>query len=372
MTSSTPSITLTPRIPGLDGLRAFAVIVVVLYHLFPAVFTGGFIGVDVFFVISGFIITVLLFKEFKQTGTIRIRQFWLRRVRRLLPALIIVVLATVLAAIFIGGGVLADLHLQVVGALTFTYNWIEIFLGSTYAATDVPHVLGHFWSLAVEEQFYLLWPLLLLALLILPKVMRYRAIFAVTLIIALLSALAMAVLYSPDNLDRVYIGTDTHIFGLMIGAGLATMHNSLGEAKRYGGWLKVAGWTSCILLLVASVLLGTALPFAFTSGLLLVSILTALLIVAIIHTRGTLHSVFTHPFAEWIGQRSYGIYLWHYPVIVLLMAGLGSDFTQQWYGAALAVVIMVGLAALSYRYIEMPIRSKGFKAYLMHRIGSKI
>ena len=216
---SRPEAAVQRRLPGLDGLRAIAVIVVIAFHFVPAAAPGGYLGVDVFFVISGFLITTLLLRERSRTGRVSVPRFWLRRARRLLPALAVVVLTCGAAAAVIGGDVLVHLGSQVLGAATFSSNWLYIVQGTSYFATTSPELFRNLWSLAVEEQFYLLWPGLLILLLF----VRWRWLRVVIVsLLAVSSAVAMALLFTPPgDATRVYYGTDTHSFGLALGAAVA-------------------------------------------------------------------------------------------------------------------------------------------------------
>src|SRR5690606_13268939 len=179
---------------------------VMVFHLVPGVAIGGYLGVDVFFVISGFLITSLLLREHARHGRIRLGDFWARRARRLIPAIVLVVLACTSAALAVGGDVLVGIGRQLLGALTFSFNWLSIVAGDSYFHYTSPELYRHFWSLAVEEQFYLLWPLVVLALLFVPW--RWVRMLAVA-IVAVASAVAMAVLFVPgEDPTRVYFGTD--------------------------------------------------------------------------------------------------------------------------------------------------------------------
>lgn len=208
------------RVTGLDGVRAVAVLLVILYHLSPGAVIGGYIGVDLFFVVSGFLITTLLLREREATGRISLSGFWRRRARRLLPALGVLVLVCCTAAYAIGGDVLLGLGGQVLGALTFSSNWLFLAAQSDYFSSTAPELFRNLWSLAVEEQFYLLWPLLLV--LVLLRIPRWLRITLIALI-AVGSAVAMTLLWVPESATRVYYGTDTHAFGLAIGAVLAVV-----------------------------------------------------------------------------------------------------------------------------------------------------
>ncbi len=206
------------RIAGLDGLRALAIVGVLVYHLDAAWLPGGFLGVDVFFVVSGFLITTLLVREHRRTGRVALSQFWVRRARRLLPALVLCVVTSVLIARIVSADLLVEVGRQMFGALTFSTNWLEITAGSSYFDQTAPQLFMNFWSLAVEEQFYIVWPLVTIGLLALSSRVRVGA----ALSIGFVSALLMALLYVPEtDATRVYYGTDTHLVGLMVGAGLA-------------------------------------------------------------------------------------------------------------------------------------------------------
>ncbi len=209
------------RYAGLDGLRAIAVLLVIAFHLLPGAVVGGYLGVDVFFVISGFLITALLLRERKATGGIKLGAFWARRARRLVPALVLLLLVCCAVALAVGGDRLLHLGRQVLGALTFSSNWLSVAAGASYYDSSAPELFRNLWSLAVEEQFYLIWPFAVLLLVLI----RWRVLRVVLLLmVAAASATAMALLYSPTvDPTRIYYGTDTHSFGLALGAALAML-----------------------------------------------------------------------------------------------------------------------------------------------------
>lgn len=350
-----------PRFAGLDGLRAIAVIAVIAYHLFPGSLVGGYLGVDVFFVISGFLITALLLREHEATGRIALRAFWARRARRLLPAIALLVLVTASAAALVGGDVLVGLPRQVLGAATFSSNWLAIAGSGSYFDATSPELLKNLWSLAVEEQFYLLWPLALPALLVIPR----RGIrVAVVGVLALASAIAMAVIYTPaDDATRVYYGTDTHAFGLGIGALVALATSGWASAtwrRRTRFTLPLVAVPSLALVIVAICVLPDDSPLAYRGGIALVAIATAGAIVGGTVPGSLIGRLLDVRPMRWIGERSYGLYLWHWPLWVLAVAALPD--TMPALQGLVALVLTVAAAVVSYRVVEMPIRRDGARA----------
>lgn len=353
------------RVAGLDGVRAVAVTLVILFHLTPGTTIGGYLGVDLFFVVSGFLITTLLLREREETGRIRLRAFWSRRARRLLPALVVLVLVCCTAAWAIGGDVLVGLGVQVLGAATFSSNWLLLAAGSSYFGDSLPELFRNLWSLAVEEQFYLVWPLLLVLVLVrMPRWLR----LALVGLLAAASAVAMAVLFTPADPNRVYYGTDTHAFGLATGAFLAML--AISWPRRVLEWsragrrlLGVAGLLALLALVGFALLMPGDAPFVFRGGLVIVAVLTAVLIAALLVPGSPLARLLDLGVLRWIGTRSYGLYLWHWPVFVLVVSALPSwerDGASGWTLGGIALAISVVAAALSYRFIEQPIRRRGF------------
>ncbi len=353
------------RLVGLDGLRAIAVIAVIAFHFAPTTVVGGYVGVDVFFVISGFLITGLLVRERIAKGRIDLGGFWARRARRLLPALALVVVVCSAAAAFVGGDVLVGLGSQVLGAATFSSNWLFIAQGSSYFDASTPELFRNLWSLAVEEQFYLAWPLAMLLLLLVPG----RAVRAgIAGAIAIASALAMASLATGDP-TRVYYGTDSHSFGLALGAALAFVLEARFTGKRDVAARPIrialpfagAGALAGILAIVA--LLPEGAPVAVHGGLALTAVLTALAILGATGQGSWLGRGLDTAVLRWIGERSYGLYLWHWPVLVLFAAGLPAAW-PSWVAPIAALGTTVAAATASYRYLEVPIRRLGVRGAL--------
>ena len=378
--------TRTPgRLDGLDGLRALAIAAVVVYHLDPAWLPGGFLGVDVFFVVSGFLITTLLQREALAHDRIAFGRFWTRRARRLVPALVACVVVSTVAARVAHHDLVVHIDRQLFGALTFSTNWVETLAGSSYFDRTAPQLFMNFWSLAVEEQFYLVWPLVVAALLTTTLVRRRRTTvgLAVSLGVALLSTGLMAVLYVPgDDATRVYYGTDTHVMGLMLGAALAFAWASplrLRYASTWLAWRRPATGVALAVLGVLMWVLREDSTLTFRGGLALACVATVVLMAALLPVRdlagGGAHTDLapepdsrwrTAMSAEpmtWIGRRSYGIYLWHWPVIVIVGQEMRTaPGTFQYVVTAIwCVIVTIALSDLSYRFVEAPIRVWGFR-----------
>ncbi len=377
---SSPAISVTTppaHIRGLDGLRAIAVLAVIFYHLSPGLLTGGYVGVDVFFVISGFLISGLLLRERETSGRIRLRAFWARRARRLLPALAVLLLVCGSAAWFIGGDVLVHLGRQILGAATFSSNWLAIAFGQSYFDTTTPELFRNLWSLAVEEQFYLVWPIAVLLLALLRSV-RVRLI--IVIIIAIASAVEMAVLVAPGaDATRVYYGTDTHSFGLAIGAalGIATSRWAVARVttrRWFRVLLPIAGAIAIVALLVIAFTMDAESVFVYRGGLAIVAVLAAVAIGGSITAGSALGRVLDIRPLRWVGTRSYGLYLWHWPVFVLVVAALPTvrrTGASGWLLGGIALVITVLAATLSYRFLEHPIRRDGFLATVRRWFGRR-
>ncbi|MET4223711.1 acyltransferase family protein [Oerskovia enterophila] len=364
------------RIAGLDGLRALAVVSVMLFHFAPQLLPGGYVGVDVFFVLSGFLITTLLVREFRERRTLSLTRFWVRRSRRLLPALALVVLTCTAVAGLVGGDVLVGIGAQVAGAATFTSNWVYVAQGSTYSGGLAPQLFANLWSLAVEEQFYLLWPLAVLGVLAL-RITRRRALVLAGAL-AVVSAVAMSLLYVPGaDPTRVYFGTDTHLFGLMIGAFLAFWHLRTGRptlvresprtsTTRGAAFVLGAGIVGAVVLVLAMLRMPWDAAVTYRGGLFVVSLATAGVVNLVLHAP-RLGQVLDKGPAGWIGARSYGLYLWHWPVLVLVaaIAGGGGLYAAPGPWVALTATAMtVAAAALSYRFVERPVMGRGLGGYV--------
>lgn len=385
-------------IPALDGLRTLAVVAVVLYHLNLTWAQGGLLGVTIFFVLSGYLITRLLLNEIAKTGRIDLKSFWIRRIRRLFPAVVTVVVVTCALCTVFNHVMLTKMRPDILPSLLFFNNWWQIMQDVSYFnALGDPSPLTHFWSLAIEEQFYLIWPPLLLAMVSMhvskPNTRR------VVLGLAAVSAVAMMVLYNPaTDPSRVYYGTDTRVFSLLLGAWMAFIPDrDLAPARlvRHLGLDRLAGaakhgksksdtaeaattkpselarfWSSpaSIDLMGVVGLVGLAAMVALTNGYtafqyrggtLLCSILTLMVIAACVQPQGMVARALAAEPLVWIGKRSYSIYLWHYPLL-LLMNPVANINDTPWWHYILQVLLVVAVAECSYRFIETPFRKGAF------------
>ncbi len=357
------------RIQGLDGVRALAAALVLGYHLVPGWRGAGYVGVDMFFVLSGFLITSLLLRDTAIHGRIHLKKFWVRRIRRLMPAVVFATVGTVALARIAGGDSLVQLPWQVFGSLTSTYNWLQIANAAPYFGQRSPLLLANVWSLALEMQFYLVWPVLLVLILAFTPRKAWPGV--VVGLAGLSAGWNWYLVHVADDVTRAYVGTDAHAFGLMLGAAIAlsvprVMVEELPDLKpRSRKTWGVLTWVG----LAGALTIGIAVPngeWMYPWGMLAASFFTALVI------RGFLPDALSGPSnllirglqsrpMVWFGERSYSIYLWHWPLWVIAFftfhrASLGIGF-----GVFILSLIM---AEVSYRYVETPIRIHGLKSWL--------
>lgn len=361
MEVSTPERKKNRYIPGLDGIRALAVFVVIAYHLNLEGASGGFLGVGVFFVLSGYLITDLLIMEWTNTGQINLRHFWVKRAKRLLPGQILVLIVVAVFILLFNFSRLADLWGDFLASLFYVTNWWFIFNDVGYFANfGQPSPLLHYWSLAVEEQFYLVWPLLVL--LGLRFVHKRKLLFGFILIGAFASALGMALLYQPGLMDtsRVYFGTDTRAFALLIGAALALCLPSqmftgkIVDNRALRISLDILGAAGLAILSWMIWQTNQYEAFLYRGGMVLQCIAAVSVIAAAVHPSTWISRVLGCRLLRWFGVRSYGIYLWHYPILVLFfpVSGGGNAIVHT----IIQIVMILLIASISWRFIEQPIR----------------
>ena len=356
-------------ITGLDGIRAIAVIMVLAYHLKLSLFKSGFLGVTVFFVLSGYLITGILISEVEEKGTIDLKNFWLRRIRRLVPAVMSMAVVIIFVSAVVNRVIFTKGCKDFVASVLGFNNWWQIFNKVSYfEAAGAPSPFTHCWSLAIETQFYLIYPLILLAVYKLAKgrgngrAKRGLLIAGVTLLLALISVILMAALFNPQqDASRVYYGTDTRAFSLLFGALLAILWEyRMVPRKLSAGVNMVLGTVSLGVLIVMTMTISGSSNFWYRGGQFVGTILTVLVVYAVSGRKTLLSRFLSNPVLKWIGDRSYSIYLWHYPIILLISKGIKAS----WWITLIEIVLSVVLAELSYRFIETPIRHGIIGEYL--------
>src|SRR5580693_8993895 len=398
-------------LPGLDGLRALAVAAVVAYHLGYGWAQGGLLGVGVFFTLSGYLITDILVGQFAAAGRIKLGDFWMRRARRLLPALFVMLAVVTVWVNAFNRAFVPGYRGDVIASGLYVNNWWYIFQHDSYYSRFAPPApLDHLWSLAVEEQFYLVWPWVVLAMVLvagwLMKRRRVRllgpgthvggsadrgaaastpatasgkaggndflsgrarwAMAGVALVLAAASAIEMTMLYHPGfDPTRVYEGTDTRAFGLLIGAAVAMVYPTRRGGRTLSAGprrlLDAAGLAGLVVVVLLVWRTNQYSPFMFQGGLELLSVATALVVAAVATPGGVLGRALGWTPMRWIGVRSYGIYLWHYPIIVLTAAAGTAGTPVSAVRAVVLVAVTVAIAAASWRFVEEPIRRGSYR-----------
>ncbi|BFT74360.1 acyltransferase family protein [Paenibacillus sp. P36] len=357
-----------PRyMPGLDGIRALSVLAVIAYHLNWGWASGGFLGVSVFFVLSGFLITDMLLEERKNKNRIDLKRFWIRRIRRLLPAMLSMIIAVAIFLAISNHARLISIQGDIWSAVTYTSNWYNIFHQVSYFESfGPPSPLGHLWSLAIEEQFYLLWPLIIIGLSRFFSPTRGKFVL-LTLAGAILSYLAMVILYEPGtDPSRVYYGTDTRAFGLLIGAALAFICPSRKlldpNSRKNRSWINVTGIIGLLVIIYMFLQTGEYDQSLYTGGMLVLSIAVSFVIAAAASPSSFVSKILGWKPLRWIGVRSYSIYLWHYPVIVLT-SSTSPNTDVSYFLQMIQLILSIGFAALSYTFIENPFRNGNWRIW---------
>ncbi len=356
-------------IPAIDGLRALAVIAVIFYHLGFDWIPGGFLGVDLFFVISGYVITRLLLDSIERSGGLDLRAFYLARIRRLLPALAFMLIVTAIGVGLWAPETIKRFLIDTPFALTGSMNWWLVGRHLDYfEAIGRPPLLQHTWSLAVEAQFYLLWPLILLLVL---RWFGKKRVALVSLIIAGFSGVALMVVSfsldaaSASKVSHVYFGTDTHSIGLFLGAALAVSwvpqnfnREVSSNAQNFIDGIGVFGFLG---ILATFLLIEESDPTLYKIAFPLAGLFGAAIITSIVHPASRFAPILQNRVLLWIGERSYAIYLWHW-VIFQVTRPMVDLAGKTWALTALRILIVFALADISLRYIELPVR-RGVLSY---------
>jgi peptidoglycan/LPS O-acetylase OafA/YrhL len=387
-----------PYLPGLDGMRALAVIAVMLYHANHAWLGGGFLGVEVFFVISGYLITLLLIGEHERTGRVSLQKFWMRRARRLLPAVFTMMSALAVYMALFKRQPQGRTRGDFLGGIFYISNWYQIFVGQGYTSGEAFVPLRHLWSLAVEEQFYLIWPLVMVGLLALgrnrlPRIALW--LFGISAWISFMVGLLfasgdVATTCAPDQMngywklfgrcvsinDTLYLGTFTRAGGLLMGAAfamvwrpMAILRGPVREKSRQLDLLAVVGLGILGVLMwklkLSEVGHNTGIrfdPWLFRGGFFWTGLATLMVIAAVTHQRAFMGRALGNPVLNYIGTRSYGLYLYHWPIYQIIRGQAGVPLSgAQWLWA---MVITVPVTEASYRYIELPIRQGRFGEWM--------
>ena len=393
-----------PYVPGLDGLRALAVIAVITYHANREWLGGGFLGVEVFFVISGYLITLLLIAERERTGGVSLGNFWVRRARRLLPALFTLLIGTITYCALFNRDYLGKLRGDVVGGILYVANWFQMWTGSSYTSEGEFAPLRHLWSLAVEEQFYIIWPLVMFLLL---RNMRSRTLPVIGFFftgIAAVIAVYTAVTFRTGPIDTIentpeqfmsffgrevlrtdflYLGTVSRASGLLLGAALATAWRPWSIRRARAGanangldFLGILGLASLAYMCwtfretISSEAGTEGYALLYRGGLILVALATILVIATVTHPRSRLGKyVIGTPLLVWIGKRSYGLYLYHWVVFQAYRKSAGMPLEPREFVALMAITAV--LTEASYQFIETPIRTgRALAAYRAWRMRS--
>lgn len=355
-------------IPAIDGLRALAVIAVMFYHLGFSWIPGGFLGVDLFFVISGYVITRLLLDSIAQSGGLDLRGFYLARARRLLPALLFTIITTTIAIGIWAPDTIKRFVTDMPFALSGTMNWWLVAKEQDYfESIGRPPLLQHTWSLAVEAQFYLVWPLILYFIL---KRLGKNRIPLAALMIAAASGITLLIVSlsldssSASEVSHIYFGTDTHSIGLFLGAALAVswipQNFTTQVTKKAQDFIDGVGIFGFIGILATFLLIDESEPTLYKIAFPLAALFGAAIIMSVVHPASRFAPILENPVLLWIGQRSYAIYLWHW--IIFQVTRPSVDLAgQTWALYSLRILIVFALADISLRYVEIPIRRGAIK-----------
>ncbi|KZU94285.1 Acyltransferase [Lactiplantibacillus plantarum] len=361
---------MNPRryITGFDGIRTLAVLGVIIYHLMPASLQGGYLGVPIFFVVSGYLITDILLQDILSRGHVRIWRFLGHRMRRLYPAFVTMLLGTTAYITLFQRSLLTNIRATVLTNLVYVYNWFEINHGQSYFDRfNGESPFTHLWSLSIEGQYYLFWPLVIGILMVIFK--KRSRVFWFMMIAAGISAITMAMLYDPANTNRVYYGTDTRMFAILLGSGLAFIWPSrelsadIANVNRVT--LDILGGASLIAIIWMFFQMSGQSDFTYRGGMLLFTVLSTVLVATVAHPASHLNRVLTNPVFKYVGQRSYGIYLYQFPVMIFYETKVKNIGDHLLLNSLIEVALILIVTELSYRFIENPMRHYDYSRLLV-------
>ena len=403
-------ISRVPYLPGLDGLRAVAVVAVMVYHANSTWLSGGFLGVEVFFVISGYLITLLLIAEKERTGRVRLGQFWFRRARRLLPALFLMMIGLVIYMALFDRPPMGQTRGDLLAGTFYISNWFQVWVGHSYTAAEAFAPLRHLWSLAVEEQFYLLWPLIMMLILRfrrdkLPRVALWLVAISVALTAMVAAMYVSGTVYiGADSVtgapscgpgeshgyltvfgrcinvnETMYIGTLTRAGGLMLGAAfamvwrpIAIMRSPMGRRVRRIDLVALASLAGLALLMNKLYLLNkhdlSYDAWLFRGGFIATGVCSIGVIAAATHRHSWIGRLLGIAPLRWVGTRSYGLYLYHWPIYQILRDP-GQPLQLRTF--VIAMLITVPITELSYRFVELPIRQGRLSKFVAAQRAAK-
>ncbi|WP_409022425.1 acyltransferase family protein [Dellaglioa sp. P0083] len=352
-------------ITGFDGVRTLAVIGVILYHLVPSSLQGGYLGVPIFFVVSGYLITDLLNQEWEQNKKIDVLGFYIRRVRRLYPALLTMLIATIAYITLFQRELLKNIQEIFASNLLYVYNWFQVLHKESYFDHfGTPSPFTHLWSLSIEGQYYFFWPIIVALLIVFLK--RKERIFNLIFILAFISALAMAFLYKAgSDPSRVYYGTDTRMFSILLGSALSFIWPSSSlkkEISKKGRFvLDALGIISLITIISLFLTMSDQSSLVYRGGMFFFSVLVMIFVATIAHPGADMNKIMTNPIFTWVGKRSYGIYLYQFPIMVFYESKIQSIGDHPWLNALIEISIILLVSDLSYRFLERPLQRFNYK-----------
>ncbi|AEV95134.1 acyltransferase family protein [Pediococcus claussenii] len=351
-------------ITGFDGLRVLALLGVIFYHLMPYSVPGGYLGVPIFFAVSGYLITDLFVQEWDRTGSIKVGSFYLRRLRRLYPTLIVVLISSTAYMTLFAHNLLAQIRSVIITNLLFVYNWWEVGHGQSYFDRyNGESPFTHLWYLSVLAQYYFIWPIVMILLL---KFIKSRQRSAVILLAgAVISALLMAFLFSPANTNRVYYGSDTRITPYLLGSALSLLWPSTRLRKiidkQTRQIVNAVGFLLLLIMIWMTFALSGTGSIAYHGGIFLFSIISVLMVGIVAHPGFGWDKWLTNPVFKWLGSRSYAIYMYQFPVMIFYEQVFTNIAAHPVLNIIAEILIILAISELSYRFVEIPLAKFNYR-----------